>query len=576
MGFFKNTDMPAKQPKKGGRKATAFVFVMVALETVTFSSNAASLFNYFHGYMNFSLTKSANSVTNFMGTAFLVSLFGGFISDTYLSRFKTCLIFGCIQTMGYVLLAVQAHSKQLRPLPCRGVPPSQMSRCEHASTNQEAMLFTSLYLVVLGNGAIKAALPSLGADQFDERDPKEGGWLSSYFNWYYFFINIGAIIGLTCVVWINTNTGWDWAFGLCSVAIAIGLVVLSIGRSGFRHNVPKGSPLTRIIQVLVAAIRNRNIPLPDRTEELHEVHDKDEQSEILQRTDQFRFLDHAAIVTDSQDTTTSTTNGSWNTCTVTQVEETKILVRMIPIILSTVFLNTCLAQLQTFTMQQSSTLDRKIGTFEIPAPSIGVISLLFLFVLIPLYDRVFVPFARKITKNPTGITQLQRIGVGLIFSAISMAVSGIIEKHRKNVAREHGLVDSPGPLPMSVFWLAIQDSIFAFAHVFALVGLLEFFYAESSAGMKSLGAAISWCSFAFGYFGSTVVVEVVNKVSGGWLANNNLNRDRLEYFYWLLAGLSVVNFGVYLLSASWYKYKKVQVKLVGNSRNDCVEEMELM
>ncbi|GFQ04675.1 protein nrt1/ ptr family 4.5 [Phtheirospermum japonicum] len=459
--------------------------------------------------------------------------------------------------------------KQLRPsLPRR--TPSQMSRCERASTNQEAMLFTSLYLVALGNGAIKAALPSLGADQFDERDPKEAASLPSYFNWYYFFINIGAIVGLTFIVWINTNTGWDWAFGVCSMAIVIGLVALTVGRSGFRHNVPKGSPLTRILQVFVAAIRNRNLTLPDRTEELHEVHDKEaEHIEILQRN-------HAAIVTHSQDTTTSpTTHGSWNTCTVTQVEETKILVRMIPIILSTVFLNTCLAQLQTFTIQQSTTTNRKIGTFEIPASSIGVIPLLFLFILIPLYDRVFVPLVREFTKKPTGITQLQRIGVGLVFSAISMAVSGMIETRRKNVAREHGLVDSVGPLPMSVFWLAIQDLIFAVAHIFALVGLLDFFYAESSAGMKSLGTAISWCSFAFGYFGSTVVVEVVNKLSGGWLANNNLNRDRLEYFYWLLAGLSVVNFGVYLLSASWYKYKKVQVKLVGNGRIGCVEETEM-
>lgn len=96
--------------------------------------------------------------------------------------------------------------------------------------------------------------------------------------------------------------------------------------------------------------------------------------------------------------------------------------------------------------------------------------------------------------------------------------------------------------------------------MFTVIGLLEFFYAESSAGMKSLGTAISWCSIAFGYFLSSVVVEVVNKVSGGWLASNNLNRDKLNYFYWLLSVLSVVNLGIYVMCASWYKYKKVEVK----------------
>lgn len=292
----------------------------------------------------------------------------------------------------------------------------------------------------------------------------------------------------------------------------------------------------------------------------------------LQTVAIFRFFDHAAIVRTSEDAAAPSTPGSWRLCTVTQVEETKILVRMLPIILSTVFMNTCLAQLQTFSIQQSTTMNRKIGSFEMPGPSIPVIPLLFMFILIPLYDRFFVPIARNLTRIPTGITHLQRVGVGLVLSTISMAVSGIIETHRKNVAVSHGMVDSQGPLPISVFWLGIQYAIFGMADMFTIVGLLEFFYGESSSGMKSLSTAISWCSLAFGYYTSTVVVSVVNKVSGGWLGSNNLNRDRLEYFYWLLAGVSVVNFGVYLVCASWYKYKKVEVKKAESGCIDYVEE----
>ena len=206
-------------------------------------------------------------------------------------------------------------------------------------------------------------------------------------------------------------------------------------------------------------------------------------------------------------------------------------------------------------------MDRNIlGGFKVPAPSIPVIPLIFMFILIPLYERIFVPLARKVTGIPTGIRHLQRIGIGLVLSAISMAVAGAVESRRKSVAIQHNMVDSLDPLPITVFWLGFQYAIFGAADMFTLVGLLEFFYAESSKGMKSLGTAIAWCSFAFGYYTSTVVVEVVNKVSGGWLASNNLNRDKLNYFYWLLAGLSVVNFGVYLVCASWYRYKKVEVQ----------------
>jgi len=221
-------------------------------------------------------------------------------------------------------------------------------------------------------------------------------------------------------------------------------------------------------------------------------------------------------------------------------------------------MNTCLAQLQTFTVQQSTTMNAKIGGFKVPGASLPVIPLLFMFVLIPLYDRVFVPVARRVTGIPTGIRHLQRIGIGLVLSAASMAVAGFVETRRKSVAVEHNMVDSTEPLPMSVFWLGFQYGIFGAADMFTLIGLLEFFYAESSAGMKSLGTAIAWCSVAFGYFTSTVVVEVVNKVSGGWLASNNLNRDKLNYFYWMLSVISVVNFGFYLLCASWYTYKTVE------------------
>ncbi|CAN0917171.1 Protein NRT1/ PTR FAMILY 3.1, partial [Linum grandiflorum] len=76
---------------------------------------------------------------------------------------------------------------------------------------------------------------------------------------------------------------------------------------------------------------------------------------------------------------------------------------------------------------------------------------------------------------------------------------------------------------------------------------------------ESVEHDVSWTSLVFGYYLSTLVVEVVNKVSGGWLASNNLNRDKLNYFYWLLVGLSVVNLGVYMVCASWYRYKEVEI-----------------
>ncbi|XP_039049867.1 protein NRT1/ PTR FAMILY 4.5-like [Hibiscus syriacus] len=548
-----------KQDKRvGGIKAALFVYATEGLESTAFTANAVSMVTYFIGYMNFSLTKSANTLTNFMGITFTLALLGGVLADTCLTRFTNCVLFGFLELLGYVLLTVQAHFDQLRPTPCM----DNSKQCEPASTGEAAILYIGLCLVALGTGGIKAALPLLGADQFDSKDPKEAIQLSSFFHWFMFSMTVGSLAGVTFVVWVSSNKGWDWAFGACTVLALLEILFLCIGKPFYRDNSPKGSPVIRILQVLVAAIRNRHLTIPRKEDELHEIYDKGtvvESNEIIQRTSQFRFLDRAAVHDEpSWGASASSTPGPWKLCTVTQVEETKILLRMLPIVLSTIFLSTCLAQLQTFSVQQSMTLNTHIFGFKIPAPSLPVIPLIFNLIFFAIYDRIFVPLARRTTGIPTGIRHLQRVGVGLVLSTISMAISGVIETRRKSVAYKHDMVDSNEPLPMSVFWLEFQYVVFGLADIFTLVGLLHFYHAESSAGMKGTSTALLWFSLAIGSFMSSVVVEVVNKASGGWLASNNLNRDKLNYFYWLLSALSTLNFLIFLMCASWYKYKKVE------------------
>lgn len=263
-----------------------------------------------------------------------------------------------------------------------------------------------------------------------------------------------------------------------------------------------------------------------------------------------RFLDKAAIACEVSIPAPGTV------CTVTQVEEVKILIRMMPIVGSTILMNTCLAQLQTFSVIQGNFMDRQLGSIMVPAPSIPIIPLVFMSILIPIYDLVFVPFARKITQHPSGITQLQRVGVGLVLSAISMTVAGFVEVKRKSQFHKDPLK------PTSLFWLSFQYGIFGIADMFTFIGLLEFFYKEAPAGMRSLFTSLTGLSLSFGYFLSSVLVDVVNaatkrktKSKQGWIYGLNLNDNNLELFYWFLAILSCINFIIYLLSASWYKYK---------------------
>ena len=66
---------------------------------------AVNLVTYLGGTMHLPSAVSANTVTDFMGTSFLLCLLGGFLADSFLGRYKTIAIFSTIQAMvsAYVL-----------------------------------------------------------------------------------------------------------------------------------------------------------------------------------------------------------------------------------------------------------------------------------------------------------------------------------------------------------------------------------------------------------------------------------------------------------------------------------------
>ncbi|GMY28063.1 protein NRT1/ PTR FAMILY 4.5-like [Fagus crenata] len=373
-----------KNPRQGGFKATYFIYAMMALDNIGFVANMASMVLYVLYVMHFDLSGFATTTTNYLGTTFLLTVVGGFISDTYMTRLNTSLLFGAIELLGYMLLIIQSHYHKLQPEACG------KSSCIHGT---KALLFyASIGLVGLGGGGIRGSVPALGADQFDYKNPEER----------------------------NSNVGWDRGF-IISISCAIaGLVFLALGKPFYRVRVPGESPLLRVLQVLVVTVKNWRIDVPN-SDELYEPRDYESVShgELIPHSNQFRFLDKAAVLPNGMEA------GKWRVCRVTQVEEVKILTRMMPILLSTILMNTCLAQLQTLSVQQGTIMNTLIHGFKVPPASIPVIPLLFMSLLIPVYEFAFVPILRKITGHPNGITHLQRVGVGLVLSAISMGIAGI-------------------------------------------------------------------------------------------------------------------------------------------------------
>lgn len=293
-------------------------------------------------------------------------------------------------------------------------------------------------------------------------------------------------------------------------------------------------------------------------------------------------MDRAAIV-DSEEKNRQPDPSKWKLCTVTQVEETKAIVKLMPIWAGTIIMNVVLAQLQTFTIEQGATMNRKVGNnFKFPPASIPFFPLIIMAILVPLYDRVFVPYARRFTGLDRGITFLQRIGIGLVLSVVSMIIAALVEVKRKDKAKAHGLLDDPeATIPMSIFWLVPQYFTFGIADMFTYIGVLEFFYDQAPDSMRSTSTGLSFSTISLGYFISTAVVNIVNKATAskehpGWLSDSvPFNRKKLNLFYWLMAVLSFVNVVYFLIVAHFYQYKNFPSNLKVMSRPDQLQSREV-
>ncbi|KAM1653660.1 hypothetical protein ACFX14_006225 [Malus domestica] len=538
---------PAKRNETGTWKACPFILGNKCCERLAYYGISSNLVIYFKTQLNQTSAAAAKNSSYWVGTCYLTPLLGALLADAYLGRYKTIASFSIIYVIGMTLLTMSASvSKDV---------------C-HANGGQTAATFIALYLIALGTGGIMPCVSSYGADQFDDDDEVEKKHKGSFFNWFYFSINVGAMIAGSVLVWIQDNVGWGWGFGVPAAAMAIAVLSFFSGTRLYRNQKPRGSPLTSIIQVLVASIRNYKVKVPEDKSLLYETADAESSiqgSRKLNHTNEFRFFDKAAV--EVQGDHIKDSKSPWRLSTVTQVEELKLIIRLVPIWATGIIFAAVYSQMSNFFVLQGILMDIRVGrsSFEIPAASLSIFDTLSVIFWVPIYDRIIVPAARKYTGHKNGLTTLQRMGIGLFISIFSIVCAAVLELARLRSVRQNNYYTYEH-MPMSVFWQVPQYFLMGAAEVFTFIGQLEFFYDQAPDSMRSLCSARSLGTIGLGYYFNSILVTIVTKRTTkngnpGWIPNN-LNYGHLDYFFWLLAVLSALNLGVYLFIAKWYTYKK--------------------
>ncbi|KAK6116349.1 hypothetical protein DH2020_049811 [Rehmannia glutinosa] len=577
MAMVKQQKVRNVEKKQGGIITMPFIFANEICEKMAVVGFGTNMLSYLTSQLHLPLTKAANTLTNFGGTSAMTPLIGAFIADAFAGRFWTITIASVIYQIGMISLTLSAILPNLRPPPCK-----QGQICQEANSSQLAILYVSLLLTALGSGGIRPCVVSFGADQFDENDPEQKTTTWKFFNWYYFCMGASILVANTVIVYVQDNIGWGWGLGIPTVAMFFSIIAFIFGYPLYRKLDPSGSPFTRLVQVCVAAYRKRNVAMVSDHTMLYENEDLDADISVggkLVHTKSMKFLDKAAIVTEDDNPKTP---NPWKLTTVHRVEELKSLIRMGPIWAAGILLITASAQQNTFSLQQAKSMNRHLTPkFQIPAASMSVFTQISMLSTIIFYDVVFVPITRKLTGLERGISFLTRMGIGFVISLLATFAAGFIEIRRKNAASAHGLMDRPQEIiPISVLWLMPQYCLHGIAEAFMSIGHLEFLYDQSPESMRSTATALFWLSISVGSYTSTLLVTLVHKFTAGpngsnWLPDNNLNRGKLEYFYWLITLLQLVNLIYYLLCAKFYTLKPIQVQKTGDEMEKDEDGFEL-
>ncbi|XP_028784071.1 protein NRT1/ PTR FAMILY 2.9 isoform X2 [Neltuma alba] len=543
-----------------GWRVMPFIIGNETFEKLGAIGTLSNLLVYLTTVFNLQNITATNIVNIFNGSTNFATLLGAFCSDTYFGRYKT-IFFGTFAS--YVVIQLTAAFKNLHPPHCA----KESSTCKGPTVGQMAFLLVGFGSLLVGAAGIRPCNLAFGADQFNPNTESGKKGINSFFNWYFFTFTFAQMVSLTLIVYVQSNVSWAIGLAIPAALMLVSCFVFFMGSKMYVKVKPNGSPITSIVQVIVVAIKKRRLKLPSQYSMLslfNYVPPKSLNSK-LPHTYQFRSLDKAAIMTpEDKINPDGSPSDPWNLCSLQQVEEVKLLVRVIPIWVSGILYYVVIVQQHTIMVFQALQSDRRLGqsNFKIPGATYYVFLMLSMTLWLPIYDRIIVPFLRRLTGKEGGITILQRMGIGIFLTILSMLVSGVVEQHRRSLALTTpiGVQPRKGAISsMSALWLIPQLVLAGLSETFTSVGQVELYYKQFPENMRSIAGSLYYCGMAGSSYLSTLLISVIHKATeksatGNWLPED-LNKGKLDYFYYMIAVLQVLNLGYFLLISKWYRYK---------------------
>ncbi|XP_058778720.1 protein NRT1/ PTR FAMILY 5.8-like [Vicia villosa] len=521
------------------------LIVIAGIERFAFKGVASNLVTYLTDVVNLSNSSAAKMVNSWVGFTSIMPLLVAPIADAYWDKYSTIMSSSFLYVMGLVALTTTALARSWH---------------HKKRTMSSSFLSLSLYLISLGQGGYNPSLQAFGADQLGEEDdlPCGNDDTSSnkkalFFQWWYFGVCAGSLMGVTFMSYIQDTFGWVLGFAIPAISMLLSILVFSGGSSIYSYkkhdddddSLQDKKPFTNMFQTIKASALkcfHCEISLPN---------DKSEGVELeLQERPLCRENSESIKVTNK--------DSKISMCLLPNV---KVVIKLLPIWAMLLMFAVIFQQPATFFTKQGMTMKRNIGkNFKIPPATLQSAITLSIILLMPLYDRVFIPFAQLITRQEKGINMMQRMGIGMVLSIIAMVIAALVEMKRLDIGRQmrsEGL--QAEIVPISIFWLLPQYILLGVSDIFTVVGMQEFFYGEVPKNMRTVGIALYTSVFGVGSFVSALLITLVevytdSKGTPSWFSDDMVEA-RLDNYYWLLVWLSSISLLLYTLLCKYYYSK---------------------
>lgn len=345
-------------------KSIAFIMGNEACERFSFYGLKAILALYLHKYLLFSEDTSTMIIHAFIFGAYSCALFGGYISDSFLGKFKTILYLSFVYVAGSIVLSVTSIPG------ATGDPPHWWGAA------------VGLTLVSLGTGGIKPCVSSFVGDQFVKG---QEAMLGMVFAMFYFCINAGSLASTIITPLLREHTTYYIAFGVPAALLTLATIVFWAGLPTYRI-VPPGANMTNILfGALAAGFRGK----------------------FRSGGPKKGFWEHAEDKYDRQ--------------TISDIKAALGVYRVfipLPVFWS------LFDQHASRWVFQADLMDREIFGLTIQPDQVPTLNPLIMLTLIPIFNKVVYPGLEKIGIR---LRPLMRMSIGMLFISLSFVVAGFIE-----------------------------------------------------------------------------------------------------------------------------------------------------